>query len=376
MYSFLVVAISNILLEISGELNIIPESLNLIITFYFVGVIIGQIIYFFIAYKYSEKVLFITSICLAILTIILMSFSNKLWHLYLLYSITGIAFGMLLIIANASLVEGQIKNKDSAVSLGHSFFAMGAISSPFVTSSIVSSDLNWRTVYYIMSSFLVLLIILKLCLKDTGKVSGKPDDNITRISLVLNSRSKNIFIIITAVILLLYTYSETVFFSWMPTFLRLEKSFDLFSAGLMISIFYGGVLIGRLLVSFLSYRIRANLILVVMAVVSLLSISAIVYSQSISVIFLSTFLGGIGFSGLFPLLSSTGCMVYKYGRGIIMNFLLLIAVFANSITPFLIKVINRYNPTLSVNIMILFFSLIIILILIRWYFDWKYKCSL
>jgi len=162
----------------------------------------------------------------------------------------------------------------------------------------------------------------------------------------------------------------------MPTFLRLEKSFDLFNAGLMISIFYGGILIGRLFVSFITYRVRANIILLIMAVVSLLSISVIVYSQSIYVIFMSIFLGGVGFSGLFPLLSSTGCMVYKYSRGVIMNFLLMIAVFANSITPFLIKIINRYNPTLPVNIMIFFFGLIIILILVRWYFDRKYKCSL
>lgn len=376
MYSFLVVAISNILIEISAELDINPESLNLIITFFFAGVIIGQIIYFFINYKYNKKVLFVTSMCLAIIAVLLMSFSDKLWHLYLLYSVTGISFGILLIIANASLVEGEIENKDSAVSLGHSFFAIGAISSPFVTSSIVNSDLNWRTIYYIISAFLALLIILKLCLKDAGKVSGRSDNNIAKIPRIFNSRSKNSFIIITAVILFLYTYSETVFFSWMPTFLRLEKSFDLFNAGLMISIFYGGILIGRLFVSFITYRVRANIILLIMAVVSLLSISVIVYSQSIYVIFMSIFLGGVGFSGLFPLLSSTGCMVYKYSRGVIMNFLLMIAVFANSITPFLIKIINRYNPTLPVNIMIFFFGLIIILILVRWYFDRKYKCSL
>ena len=376
MYSFFIVAISNILLEISGELDINPESLNLIVTFYFGGVMIGQIIYFFAAYKYSKKVLFIISICIAIISILLMSFSNKLWHLYLLYSITGISFGMLLIIANASLVEGSIKNKDSAVSLGHSFFAIGAISSPFVTSNIVANNLDWRTIYYIMSAFLVFMIILRLALKDTGKVSGRSSENITGISKILINRSKNIYIIITAVILLLYTYSETVFFSWMPTFLRLEKSLNIFNAGLIISIFYGGVLIGRLLVSFLTYRIRTHLILVIMAVISLLSISFIIYSKSVFVIFISTFLGGIGFSGLFPLLSSTGCMVYKYWQGMIMNFLLLVAVIANTVTPFSIKIVNRYNPTLSVNIMILFFSLIIILILVRWYFDKKYKCSL
>jgi hypothetical protein len=69
-------------------------------------------------------------------------------------------------------------------------------------------------------------------------------------------------------------------------------------------------------------------------------------------------------------------MVYKYWQGMIMNFLLLVAVIANTVTPFSIKIVNSYNPTLSVNIMILFFSLIIILILVRWYFDKKYKCSI
>jgi MFS transporter, FHS family, glucose/mannose:H+ symporter len=376
MYSFFVVAISNILIEISGELNINPESLNLVITFYFGGAMIGQIIYFFVVNKYSEKVLFIASICLAILTILLMSFSNKLWHLYLLYLITGVSFGLLLVIANASLIEGKIKNKNSAVSLGHSFFAIGAISSPFITSIIVGNSLDWRIIYYIMAAFLVLLIILKLIQKEENKVTGGLKDNPIKILKVFNNKSKNIFIIITALILFLYTYSETVFFSWIPTFLRLEKSLDLFYAGLIISIFYGGVLIGRLIISLITYKIRTNLILVIIAVVSLVSVSAIIYSQSIIIIFLSTFFGGIGFSGIFPLLSSTGCIVYKYGRGIIMNFLLMVAVFANTITPFFIKLISRYSLTISVNIMILFFGLIVILILIRWYFDRKHGCSL
>lgn len=377
MYSFIIVAVSNILLEISGDLNIAPTSLNLIITFYFGGVMTGQIIYFFIAYRYSKKALFIASICLAIFTIIFTSFSNRLWHLYLLYFITGAAFGLLLIIANASIVEGKIKNKDSAVSFGHSFFAIGAISSPFITSSVVGNDLDWRIVYYIMAAFLVLLLILRIIIKDPGRKSKTESGNsIKNIPGIFNTRSKNIYIIITAVILLLYTYSETVFFSWMPTFLRLDKSLDLFYAGLIISIFYSGVLVGRLAISLISFRIRANLILVIITLVSLFSVSIIIYSRSIIIILLSTFFGGIGFSGIFPLLSSTGCMVYKYSRGIIMNFLLLVAVSANTVTPFLIKVIFELNPLLSVNIMIIFFSLMVVLILLRWYLDRRYKCSL
>ena len=46
MYSFIVVAISSILLERSKELSIKPESFNLITTFFFAGIIVGQVIYF------------------------------------------------------------------------------------------------------------------------------------------------------------------------------------------------------------------------------------------------------------------------------------------------------------------------------------------
>ena len=127
-----------------------------------------------------------------IFTILLMSFSNKLWHLYLLYLITGVSFGLLMVIANASLIEGKIKNKNSAVSLGHSFFAIGAISSPFVTSIIVGNSLDWRIIYYIMAAFLVLLIILKLIQKEENKVTGGLKDNPIKIPKVFNNKSKNI----------------------------------------------------------------------------------------------------------------------------------------------------------------------------------------
>jgi len=169
------------------------------------------------------------------------------------------------------MFEGKVENKDSVVNLGHGFFAMGALVSPIFASNLVNRDMNWRMIYLVFIG-LTFISFVSFILSNWRKAGTQDNREALPIKELFRNRSKNIYIILTVTLMLLYVMAEVTIFSWAPTFYRIEKLFDVYSAGLMISIFWVGILAGRLLISFLSYKIKGGTLLIFLSVISMLGL--------------------------------------------------------------------------------------------------------
>jgi FHS family glucose/mannose:H+ symporter-like MFS transporter len=254
IFSFFMVMASPILINISEYFGVTPENMNIITTFFLIGQVLGIITFVFLSRKLKGSKIIISSYILLFPALTCLVLTASLIFFYILYFISGLLLGIIFMNANISMFEGRVENKDSVVNLGHGFFAMGALISPIFASNIVNRQMNWRVIYLVFMG-LTFISFISFLLTNRERAGALDKRVALPLKELFRNRSKNIYIIFTVTMMLLYIMSEVTIFSWAPTFFRIDKLFDIYSAGLMISIFWIGILVGRLLVSFLSYTL-------------------------------------------------------------------------------------------------------------------------
>ncbi len=261
LFSFFMMSLSPILLDVSKFFNITPEKMNLIITFFLIGECIGIIALIYLNRKFEKRNLIIWSYMAIIPIMLAMMLATNITLFYILYFLAGCFLGIIFMNANLSMLEGKVKNVDSIVNLGHGFFAIGALTSPFVVSTLLNNQVSWKMIYIVIICLILVSFALHLFIIRRKKVGLLAESKTIDFKRIFKYRKKNIYMILTSVLMFFYVISEVVIFSWAPTFFRVEKFFSLINASLVVSFFWIGILAGRLVISFLSYRIKAGTLL-------------------------------------------------------------------------------------------------------------------
>jgi FHS family glucose/mannose:H+ symporter-like MFS transporter len=342
-----------------------PERMNLIITFFMIGEVTGILALIFLGRFLERKTIIIFTYIFMIPTYLSMLFLESLPMFYVLYYISGCLLGVMFMHSNLSMLEGNVENKDSVVNLGHGFFAIGALTAPLIASSLVNNGIDWRFLYIIVLGLAIISFISYL-IANRGIRFGKL---VQRSSFgfkeVFSDRRKNIYMVLTTVLMLFYVMSEVTVFSWAPTFFRVEKLFDLSNASLVASIFWIGILIGRLIISVLSYKYKAGLLLIVLSILSVLGLSLAIFPTGRIINFLGAGIIGLGFSGVPPLLISSGGKILGAKKDISLTILFVVGITSGSLIPFLIGSIAERSFIFSMIIALIFMSVFFAFVLIR-----------
>jgi FHS family glucose/mannose:H+ symporter-like MFS transporter len=364
IFSFFMVMASPILINISEYFGVTPENMNIITTFFLIGQVLGIITFVFLSRKLKGSKIIISSYILLFPALTCLVLTASLIFFYILYFISGLLLGIIFMNANISMFEGRVENKDSVVNLGHGFFAMGALISPIFASNIVNRQMNWRVIYLVFMG-LTFISFISFLLTNRERAGALDKRVALPLKELFRNRSKNIYIIFTVTMMLLYIMSEVTIFSWAPTFFRIDKLFDIYSAGLMISIFWIGILVGRLLVSFLSYKIKAGTLLIFLSIISIVGLVVAIFSANKIIIFIGVGIIGLGFSGIPPLLISSAGKIFSLGKEVPLTILFSIGITGGSLIPFVIKLIADYNFLFSIAISIVFMAIFIVFVFVR-----------
>ena len=365
LFSFYMMLTSPILLDISKYFKVSPENMNLVVTFFMMGEVVGILSLLFLNRIFNKKKVIIWTYILIIPTLIGLILLTSLVFFYALYFISGCLFGIIFINANTSMLEGRVKNKDSVVNLGHGFFAIGALVSPFFASSIISKQLNWKIIYMVVIGLVLISLLSYLFTNKKKQVSLFAENKSIPLKELFKHKDKNIYMIFTLILMLLYVMSEVTIFSWAPTFFRVEKLFDIYSASFVVSMFWIGILAGRLIISYLSYKFKTGNLLMVLSITSVIGLILAIFPAGQIVNFIGTGLIGLGFSGIPPLLISTAGRIFGSSKDLSLTILFVAGIASGSIIPFIIKFIADYSFILSMAITIIFMVIFIIFVIIR-----------
>ncbi|MFO7928669.1 MAG: MFS transporter [Candidatus Humimicrobiaceae bacterium] len=377
IFSFYMMLASPILLDISNYFNVSPENMNFIITFFLIGEAAGMLALIFLNRKFSSINVVIWVYILLIPVLIGLILATSLIFFYVLYFISGFLLGIIFMNANISMLEGGVKNKDSVINLGHGFFAIGALASPFFASSLVNRQINWKLIYLAVI-VLVLISLISYLFKNKrkrAKTGLEKEKRVISMKGLFKNKNKNIYMILTVILMLFYVMSEVTVFSWAPTFFRVEKLFDLYSASFIVSVFWIGILVGRLSVSFLSYKFKAGALLIALSIISITGLMLAIFPIRQEINFIGAGLTGLGFSGIPPLLISSAGRIFGSGKDVALTILFVVGITSGSLIPLLIRSIANYSFFLSMAIAIMFMVVFAIFVIIRKYYRKTLKKS-
>lgn len=368
--SFFMYFISPILIEISNSIGSTVENVILISSYYMIGSIFGMILSPFLNRKLKRIYIFIISYITLLPCIIILNFINNIIVFYCIYFISGFIFGVIGIQANTNMAESALENKDNVMNIGHSFFAIGAIIAPIISSNIVKNGINWRYLYYFVIFFAILNIILFITIR--RKIdNAMPKQKAVSLKVVFTNKKTNLYLFLAVIALFFYVTAEIIVSIWSPTFFRILKHFDVQSAGLILTILWIGIFSGRLLVGSLSYKIKTDYMLMILAIISIISLTFLVYSSSKFINYLAIFFTGFGFSGIVPLLISSTSSFFPKGKEVIMTILFLMPAVAGMSAPYITRNIAQKSMFFSIAVTIFFMAAVLIIVTIRMYYGKK-----
>ena len=366
-------SLSPILIDVSASTSIRLESLNLVFTFFIAGSFTGQLTAVFYNRKFSSPK--ISSACLIILIIItfILSFVRTLYGFYILYYISGYLLGTIWFQANHNILRSKIKNKDRLTTVTYCFYPLGAIITPYISLSLIRRGLSLNYLYYILISLTLITLILYLVInRKVGYKTQKPEERIP-LRDIFTRREKTIVVILAAVMLGIYNISENVIATWAPTYFRTQSVFAISDIGPAVSLFWLGILAGRIIVSIISGKLRTSHMVIILSCIALASTILFYFLEGRIAGLILIFIAGTGYSAIFPLVFSMGASAYTRGKSALITLMLLGANLGIAITPLLTSYFSRLGILISMSLAPIFMILFIVLIIFTIIFERRLK---
>jgi MFS transporter, FHS family, glucose/mannose:H+ symporter len=363
--------ISPMLLEMSAGTGISTGDLSLIITFFTIGIILGQLTSMLFNRKFNRLTIITAGYILIILLLLSLSFVSGKVIFFMLYLLLGYVAGVIWIQSTGYILENRIRNKERLTTIFLSFYPLGSMTAPFIGSLLISNGLSWRYYYYIAAAAALVIMLLFLVLKrGKGHITTGEEENIPLRKIFFN-RNLNIIFIIGCFILFFYCFSEVIMAVWTPTFLRTVKSFDIQYAGLAVSIFWFAVLIGRLIVSVFAGKIKTNHILLSLSIIAIAAMIIFIPLDSVTASLIAVGFAGLGHSAIITLGVASAGTVYIMGRGILASIVFAAINSGTSLAPFITRYVSRAGMTLSVAMAPVFMGFALIFIILKMVYERK-----
>lgn len=177
-------------------------------------------------------------------------------------------------------------------------FGAGATVSPTIAHTLLQHGTSWRTLYIAMGILNLLLFCLMLFQKFPRQEAGEQAVHLSMLLPLLKERAFGALCLAQA----LYVGAETGFFSWMPTYFLQRIPNGAAWSGLVVTLFWLAMTIGRTVVSIILHRFSLLGLTLSLslggAVCSLLTLT----TQAPLLVMVWVFGTGLCFSGIFGLI--------------------------------------------------------------------------
>jgi fucose permease len=353
---------SPVLIELSKTTNTSIETAGYVFSFYFVGFILGCYLSIWLVTHIKRKNLLLVSYILFFATVFSLRFSSSFILISILFMLMGLAWGFIESQISILLLELNKGSEGLFINLNNAVFGIGAFLGPLVTVYIIDLGIYWQNTY-LVAGILSFINILLFMLLDISKYESPRSKMSPNIFKSVKLERKTIFSLLILA-LFFYVCAELALTGWIPTFLRIERSFSEFSAGQIISFFWLAMIIGRIITGFLSKKFSILNILITVTVLSMASMVFGIYSTNALWIFTFIILAGLFAAALWPLLIAEGGILFHENRNSVVSLVGLLGGSGGLFIPFLLGLVyNRFGLLIAMNLTYIFMFLLVICLL-------------
>lgn len=250
--------------------------------------------------KFGTPNVTMVSILLTVLGLIGMSFSPNIWVMMFFAVILGYGAGAIDTGLNNYV---SLHYKARHMSWLHCFWGVGVTASPIIMSAFLGGDVgSWRGGYRAVAAIqLVIALIVAFALKswkrfDKASSVEIQDENLPKEKIKISE----IRGIVTSILTLgLYCSMEFTVGTWGATYLVNSYAILPENAARWISVYYGGIMLGRLVSGFLSIKLNDTRLIRSGLLISLLGMGML-FLPNEAVSHWGLLLIGFGFGPVFP----------------------------------------------------------------------------
>ncbi len=280
--------------------------------------------------------------------------------LYIFSVIAGMGWGVMNSLVN-TIVSYITSGDTKTMNILHMFFALGAFLSPFAMGIIIRLGFNWRYGIYliivlsIIQFFVFLSMPIPLKIDRDGKEGHAKD----------LSFFSNIQYYIFMLILFFYVGVESIINGWLVTYFSDLNILDEVGAQTVLSIFWIGLIVGRLITSYLARYLSKENILFISGLGGTLTILLFLALHGQSAIIISMFLSGVFYSTIYPTTVANASSIIK-DSGTATGIMLSFGGLGGAILPYLIGVISKESGIdMGMNTIIVYSIILLILTIIN-----------
>ena len=197
-------------------------------------------------------------------------------------------------------------NERRAVTFAHVFFGVGAIIGPAFAGWLVDSNYPWQAAY-MLASVLAFIAVIWVTRFEYPPVKAEEKLELEAFTNILQHRG---FILLCTAVAL-YVGVETTVWGWTPEYLTADLQYDPTLAGMMVSLLWLAITIGRFISAKLAEKYSNKLLVSGLCIVSMVGLIAQAIPGLHILAPFTFFLLGLGFSGIWPLIVSQAGIIFK-----------------------------------------------------------------
>ena len=302
----------------------------------------GGILALFLGSRFAEKVKKSLIIPIAFgalgLGLLIVGYSPSFIVLQSAFFITGFFIRITDIFLNAFV--GQMHQEESGIYLNrlHMFFSIGAFTGPFYSGMLIKLDFHWQQIYSIIGILFVVSALLGYWfILPMGRIqqTQKPQNRVPLNFLEIIQDPK---IWILGVTLLFYSFHQLSVTVWLPYYMEdsLEASKEM--ANLAISLFWFGIILGRLFVSIIVKNQDPARLLSLGAFVGAALLVVGIYSRDILLTTSAYFLVGLLTGAVIPLAFTICYKIFPEVIALATTFLSIFLLSGQIVGPWLLGI--------------------------------------
>ena len=314
--------------QIASSLSIRTENIVFVDGLFLIGLTLGSIVSGrLLSVFLGRKSIFIASGLLMLINVGFAVQNSVLVYTTLVFC-NGLFMGILIAAVNFLIISGFQSNDnscDSKLNIMQFFVGIGCFAGAAAVG-FISAYLSWRAVFAIISLLYMLIVIFsKIIIISENYKKEEVYSNGS-----INKKNSCMFfsvpgyIILVGLAMIAYVYAEYVVSYWFSPYLQLDRGIDIKMVGLLLSMFWLTLAIGRLLIGkYVLPFVNEKYCIVFLSLVMIAGFILFLMFDSIVITIISVFILGIGCSAVFPTLLAYGMKLSEGASPYMLSFLVM-----------------------------------------------------
>jgi FHS family glucose/mannose:H+ symporter-like MFS transporter len=270
----------------------------------FLGGMVGIMLAPWLIGRIGKKPLLLSAFALMIIAQTIYMFQPEWTIMLIIAPFAGFGFGTTEAVVGAFIIGSAAGNANVAMSRVEVFFGVGALLMPFAGAALIANG-YWAAAFGIVGVTTVIALLLWLLLwpKILDRAGGHAADEAERLAPSATRSRKQVWTVLAAcaIFFAMYVGFEMSFVHYLPSLLVNNNGLSESTAALSLSIYWGAMVIGRMVSGFAADRWGGGVYMLVTCIATAVLFILMGGLESVWATFVLTFCAGLSMSGMFAI---------------------------------------------------------------------------